>query len=112
MKMSMLAICLALPSALTHAETIQPIRVLIVDGFSNQDWAHTTALIREVLEPTKLFTVSVATCPAKTDDPVFATFRPRFSDFDVVLLNCNSLGNGGQWPAEVRESFVTFHSRL
>jgi type 1 glutamine amidotransferase len=85
-----------------------PIKVLIVDGFSNHDWAHTTSLIRGVLQSSERFSVTVATCPAKPDDPAIATFRPRFAEHDVVLVNCNSLGNGGQWPAAVREDFVKF----
>jgi type 1 glutamine amidotransferase len=85
-----------------------PINVLIVDGFSNHDWAHTTALIRGILEPTKRFRVDVATCPAKTNDPALKTFRPRLADYDIVLVNCNDLGNGGQWPAKMRDDFVKF----
>ena len=33
----------------------EKIKVLIVDGFSNHDWARTTSLIRGVLERTKRF---------------------------------------------------------
>ena len=44
-----------------------PIRVLIVDGFSNHDWKLTTALIRGVIEPTGLFEVSVSTTPPTKD---------------------------------------------
>src|SRR4029077_16453983 len=36
------------------------IKVLIVDGFSNHDWRQTTALLRGILEPSGLFTVSVS----------------------------------------------------
>ena len=89
-----------------HTEAKPPIKVLIVDGFSNHDWARTTALIRGILEPTKRFQNDVATCPAKPSDPGFATFRPRLGDYDVLILNCNSLGSGGQWPAQLREDFV------
>lgn len=98
----------ALAGAVARAETNPPIRVLIIDGFSNHDWARTTALIRSVIEPTKLFSVSVATCPAKMDDPAFAFFRPDFSTCDVVLLNCNNLATDAQWPGAVRENFVRF----
>jgi uncharacterized protein len=101
-------LCFLLICGLARAQTEPPIRVLIVDGFSNHDWARTTGLVREVLEPTNRFQVDVATCPAKPTDPAFATFRPRLSDYEVVLLNCNSLGSGGQWPAELREDFVKF----
>jgi type 1 glutamine amidotransferase len=101
-------LCLFLVCGVVRAEAEPPIRVLIVDGFSNHDWARTTALVREVLEPTNRFQVDVATCPAKSTDPAFAMFRPRLSDYEVVLLNCNSLGSGGQWPAELREDFGKF----
>ena len=39
------ALCFVLLCGVTHAETEPPIRVLIVDGFSNHDWARTTAFI-------------------------------------------------------------------
>lgn len=91
-----------------RAETNPPIKVLIVDGFSNHDWQRTTAFVKAILAPTQRFVVDVGTCPAKLDDPAFMFFRPRFADHDVVLLNCNSLGNGGQWPGQVRDEFVKF----
>jgi type 1 glutamine amidotransferase len=108
MRIRFVGLCFLLICGLAHAQTQPPIRVLIVDGFSNHDWARTTALVREVLEPTNRFHVDVATCPAKSTDPAFATFRPRLADYEVVLVNCNSLGSGGQWPPEVREDFVNF----
>ncbi len=85
-----------------------PIRVLIVDGFSNHDWAHTTKLIRGILEKTGRFSVDVATCPATANDPAFATFRPQFSRYDVIIQNCNNLGNKGEWPVAMRQDFVKF----
>lgn len=85
-----------------------PIEVLIVDGFSNHDWERTTALIRGILQSDGRFRVDVATCPANAGDPAFAAFRPRVGDFDVVLVNCNSLRNEGQWPASLRRDFVEF----
>ena len=61
-----LAVSLLVASgSVAAAKENSPIKVLIVDGFSNHDWAHTTALIRGILEPTKRFRVDVATCPAK-----------------------------------------------
>ncbi len=99
---------LALCGSGTCAEPAPPIKVLIIDGFSNHDWARTTAFIRGILEPTRRFRVETATCPAKTSDPAFATFRPRLATCDVVIVNCNSLGNGGKWPEPVREGFVKF----
>lgn len=85
-----------------------PIKVLIVDGFSNHDWAHTTRLIREILDKTGRFRVDVATFPANANDPAFATFRPPFSNYDVVIQNCNNLGNKGEWPVAMRQDFVKY----
>jgi len=88
-----------------------PIKVLIVDGFSNHDWAHTTRLIRGILEKTGRFSVDVATCPTNANDPAFATFRPQFSSYDVVIQNCNNLGNKGEWPDAMRQDFVKYVSK-
>ncbi len=100
-------ICLAVVNNSAGAANA-PIRVLIVDGFSNHDWAHTTRLIRQVLDTAGGISVDVATCPAKPTDPAFATFNPTFTNYDVVLLNCNDLGNGGQWPDAMKQNFVNF----
>jgi hypothetical protein len=62
-----------------------PVRVLIVDGLSNHEWKLTTALIRGILEPTGLFKVVVSTAPPTKDSPDWATWRPRFTDYDVVI---------------------------
>ena len=85
-----------------------PVHVLIVDGFSNHDWRQTTALIRGILEPTKLFDVSVTTAPPKKDSPGWDTWRPKFSDYDVVIQNCNDIGGGPAWPRNVQAAFEEF----
>src|ERR1700686_4340039 len=59
------------------------IRVLILDGFSNHDWHQTTALLRGILEPSGLFTVSVSTAPPTAASPGWKRWRPKFSDYDV-----------------------------
>jgi hypothetical protein len=87
-----------------------PIRVLIVDGYSNHDWRLTTALVRGILEPTGLFTVNVSTAPATKDAPGWDTWRPKFSNHDVVIQTCNDLGGGAPWPGAVREDFEAFVS--
>jgi type 1 glutamine amidotransferase len=84
------------------------IRVLIVDGFSNHDWQQTTALIRGVLAPSGLFDVSVSTAPGKTTDTAWASWRPKFSDYDVVIQNCNDISHGPPWPEPVKKDFEDF----
>src|SRR5271170_7760017 len=70
------------------------IRVLIVDGFSNHDWRQTTVLIRAVLEQTNLFEVAVSTAPQTTNAGAWAAWRPKFSDYDVVIQTCNDINHG------------------
>lgn len=85
-----------------------PIRVLIVDGYSNHDWRLTTALIRGILEPTGRFTIAVSTAPATNDAPGWAEWRPKFSEHDVVIQTCNDLGGRPPWPRTVQEGFENF----
>lgn len=78
------------------------IEVLIVDGFSNHNWRQTTRMVRRILEDTGLFRVHVSTAPGSADSPVWQTWRPLFSDYDVVIQNMNNIGKGQlRWPREV-----------
>lgn len=85
-----------------------PIRVLLVDGYSNHDWKLTTALIRGFLEPTGLFQVTVSTAPATKDAPDWDAWRPKFADYDVVIQTCNDLGGKPTWPRAVQEDFEAY----
>ena len=88
----------------------QPIRVLLVDGFSNHNWQLNTALIRGFLAPTGLFTVDVSTAPPTAASLGWESWRPNFSAYDVVIQTCNDIGGGPSWPREVQlalEAFVT-----
>ena len=82
------------------------IRVLIIDGRNNHNWKDTTPFMKEQLERTGKFQVSVATTPpngAKAED--WKSFNPDFSKCDVVLSNYN----GSKWePESVRDSFEKF----
>src|SRR5690242_3490095 len=111
MKSALLS-CLA---AVLFAGLIRPadaadtkIRVLIVDGFSNHDWQQTTALLRQILEPTGLFDVSVSTTPQRTNAAAWDAWRPKFSDYDVVIQTCNDINHGPKWPEPVKKDFEDF----
>ena len=66
---------------------IQPhIKALIVDGFSNHDWLKTTAFIKATLEEPGMFRVAVTTTPSEPNDPAWANWHPKFSDYGVVVL--------------------------
>ena len=83
------------------AGAADPIKVLIVDGQNNHNWKATTPILKKTLEETKLFTVDVATSPAGGKP---FEFRPKFSDYQVVVSNYN----GQSWPKETQADFVKF----
>ena len=92
----------------TVADSNRPIRVLIVDGFSNHDWRHNTRLIRSVLDATGQFEISVSTAPAGKEPEARGRWRPKFSDYDVVIQTCNDIGGGPTWPDEVKQAFEQY----
>lgn len=93
----------------THAAEVErPVRVLIVDGFSNHDWRLTTRSMRAIIEPTGLFSVDVSSSPPTADSPGWDEWRPDFSAYDVVIQNCNDINGGPTWPEPVRDAFEKF----
>lgn len=78
------------------------LKALIVDGQNNHDWRTTTPLIQATLEGSGRFQVAVATSPAKDGD--MSQFRPRFSDYDVVVSNYN----GQPWSKETSADFEKY----
>jgi hypothetical protein len=84
------------------SDTSSKIRVLIVDGYSNHNWQLTTEVIRGIIEPTGLFEVDVSTAPETADADGWDEWRPQFSNYDVVIQTCNSIGGRPDWPGEVK----------
>ena len=83
------------------------VRVLIIDGQNNHKWAETTPAIKDMLEKTGAFEVTVATTPPrKAPKKDWAKFRPDFTKCDVVLLNYF----GELWPDDVNVAFERFVS--
>ncbi len=79
---------------------------LIVDGQSNHRiWPTTTQYLKTYLEETDLFTVDVATTPP-AGEPL-DSFRPAFSDYDLVVSNYN----GEPWPQRTMADFEAFVGR-
>lgn len=76
------------------------LKALIVDGQNNHDWVETTPVLKELLEETGLFSVDVATSPA-SGQPM-DSFRPVFSDYDVVVSNYT----GDAWPQATQDALV------
>lgn len=93
------------------------IRVLIVDGFSNHDWKQTTELLRGILNRAGEFDVDVSTAPIDPESPEWAAWRPKFSNYDVVIQTCNDNASNGlllnlkkmpEWPDAVKRDFADY----
>jgi len=87
---------------LTRKENKGPLKALIVDGQNNHDWKSTTPVLKSLLEETGLFTVEVATSPAKKQP--MDSFKPNFSKYDVIVSNYT----GDDWPIETQNALVEY----
>jgi type 1 glutamine amidotransferase len=98
-------------SAAAEETALPPIRVMIIDGYGNHDWRHTTRLIRDVMGFRKDFQTTVSTAPAGMDEPAYSAWRPDFRTCDVVIQTCNDINGGGPlWNENARRSFEAFVS--
>ena len=89
-------------AALLPAICAAPHKALIVDGQNNHAWKETTPVLKKLLEETGLFTVEVATSPAKGAD--MSGFTPDFAAYRLVVLNYN----GDPWAAAAKAAFEKY----
>jgi uncharacterized protein len=80
------------------------IKTLIVEGQSNaaHQMSAVTVEIKQILEGAGLFTVEIATTPAKGQD--MSGFKPKFLAYDLVVVNYD----GDPWPVETRLAFANY----
>lgn len=93
----------------------QAIRVLIVDGQNNHNWKDTSPFLEKQLEAGGRFLVDISTSPNENAAQAeWDAWRPKFSDYDVVLSNFNNRkkqdGSLSEWPAEVQKAFEAYIS--
>lgn len=87
----------------------QPIRVLIIDGFSNHDWKQTTLMVKSILEETGRFTVTVSTAPNTVDEMSRTSWNPEFEKYSVVIQNTNNIQDTGlHWPRRVEQRLENY----
>lgn len=85
--------------------------VLIVDGIHNHDWEAATNAVRAILLSTGRFTVDVSTSPPRGfPQEAWSVWWPKFSDYDVVLVNFNGghLDDGVRWPLQVERALEQY----
>jgi hypothetical protein len=96
------------------AETAIPlardkIKILIVDGFNNHNWAQTTTVLKAILGKSGFFAIDVATSP---DQPpasaAYQAFQPRFRDYEAVILNVCNINTATQWPDRIKRDFANY----
>ena len=92
--------------AQSHSDKL---KVLIVDGFSNHDWEQTSLIVKTILEKSNLFNVVISTAPSESENNEGKNWRPKFSDFDVVIQNTNNIHNRKiRWPREVEKDLEEY----
>ena len=102
---SRLALTLFVASATAFAAAAAaaaPMKALIVDGQNAHNWKETTPILKKLLEDTGLFSVDVATSPAKGQD--MSGFKPEFAKYKLVVLNYQ----GDDWPEATQKAFVDY----
>ena len=62
-------------------------KALIVTGQSNHNWEGSCPILKQILIQTNLFTVDVATTPAKGGD--MSAFQPDFKKYNIVVVDYN-----------------------
>jgi type 1 glutamine amidotransferase len=122
----------------TSAHAQAKIKVLIIDGQNNHQWATTTPLLKRILEDTGRFTVEVSTTPSVPVAPKLtkdATPAQKTAHTESLTKHNAAVAahkaaaptlwakwrpnfsaynvvlsnyNGESWPAEVREAFVAY----
>lgn len=106
--------------ACPQSRAADKLKALIVDGQNNHSWDTTTPVLKWILEESGRFTVDITTTPPgppkgrvsaeqkteleKANAPLWAKWRPKFSDYAVVVTNYN----GDRWPDEVRAAFEQY----
>lgn len=82
------------------------IRVLIIDGVNNHDWAAGTAGIQSILKEAGGFTINVSTVTPE----MFDRWSPDFARYQVVINNFNGghTETGIEWPRRVQTLLETY----
>lgn len=87
-------------------------RVLVIEGVSNHDWRHRVDILRNILAKDATLDVDVSITPATAGHADWATWRPNFAKYDVVISGYNDIGVAGglRWPTEVEQAFEKYVS--
>ncbi|NLF72477.1 MAG: ThuA domain-containing protein [Candidatus Anammoximicrobium sp.] len=83
----------------------QPLKVLIIGGQNNHNWAKSTPYMEKVLNRSNRFQATVGNAPGRDATAAdWDAWQPRFGDFACVVLDYN----GQMWPERVKQAFVDY----
>lgn len=85
-----------------NAQSSAQYKILIIDGFSNHNWEQTTTLVKQFLEQSGLFKVSVFTLSGVNNDQEWENWEQSFAQFDAVIQNTNNVHDTAlRWPKKM-----------
>ena len=107
-KMILTLAAVAVASASLSPRAATPIRVMLLDGANNHDWKSTSPVISRILDEGTIFKTTTVT----VDNADLNTFKPDWSQYDVVVLNYNTgiAGDAPEWLPETKRSFERYVS--
>jgi hypothetical protein len=83
----------------------EPIKVMIIGGQNNHDWAQSTPFMAGLLNKTSHLQATICNAPAGgASQSEWDAWQPKFTDFDCVILDYN----GDMWPERVKADFVSY----
>jgi Txe/YoeB family toxin of Txe-Axe toxin-antitoxin module len=92
-------------AATNQEQPREKLQVLLISGQNNHDWKRTTPLMKDILEDSGRFEVTVSMTPPKgAQKGAWSRWRPKFKQYDAVLSDYN----GRMWPAPVRKDFEAY----
>ena len=81
------------------------IKVLVIGGQNNHDWAKSTPYMEQILKRSDRFDVTVSNTPAhNAPQAAWDAWKPKFADYGCVVLDYN----GQPWPIDVQQRFVDY----
>jgi type 1 glutamine amidotransferase len=97
-------LCGVISLAAVPMRAATPIRVMILDGdsASAHPWLPITQVLKKELDEAGIFRTDIVTAPKADGD--FSSFKPDFSQYQVIVLNYDAQ----DWPESVKTPFEEF----
>jgi uncharacterized protein len=77
-------------------------KTLIITGQNNHNWKASSAVLKQILDETGLFTSEIMITPEKNGD--MKAFTPEFSKYKLVVLDYN----GDSWSEKTKAEFLKY----